>query len=132
MLNAKPVSPYLPPIQLGLQSLTEINAWECEHMPFMRLSSGRALYFALLEQCFLHPEQISFPLKSLTAHLTDKALRIRLQQFVKLGLVRMEECEHDARVRAVTPTKTLMALFDMHATAVKEIFLKRFIYVRRS
>lgn len=125
------VSPFLPEMHRSLHCMAEMYEWECKNMPFMKSSSGRSLYYALLHQCSVHPTRTRFPFKTLTTHLTDKALRIRMHEFAQLDLLTFDNNNEDGRARTVTPTPKLMTLFQSHSEAMCEVFQRRFMIFRK-
>ena len=128
MGTAKRVSPFLPEKYLGLHSMAEVFDWELKNLPFLKSSSGRSLYYALLMQCCINPVRTKFPFKTLHTYLTDKALRVRIHEFEKLGLLTFDSDIRDGRARTVTPTDKLMALFGLHSAALREKFSQRFLF----
>lgn len=120
--------PARPDKHRGLATLAELHDWEQAHMPFITTATGRALYYAIVREFFSDPN-VAPMVKSLNGWVSDKALRVRLQEFEALGLVRVQESDHDKRNRVVIPTPLLIDLFEQHRLALRDAINKRFYYV---
>ena len=116
----------------GLRCLAVLNEWERVHMPFIKSTSGRDLYFLLVKHFLLSSDpSTSIPLKSFTVDLTDKAMRRRMREFEKLKLLALEGCANDARSKTLRPTAQLHGLFDAHTMAMRACFRHYFHYVKK-
>ena len=114
----------------GLRCLAVLNEWERVHLPFIKSTSGRDLYFLLVKHFLLAPDPLtSIPLKSLTVDLTSKAMRQRMQEFEQLDLLAVEGHGDDARRKTVRPTRRLRDLFDAHSLVMRGCFRHYFHYV---
>ena len=114
----------------GLRCLAVLNEWERVHMPFLKSTSGRDLYFLLVKHFLLSPDpSASIPLKSFTVDLTDKAMRRRMQEFEQLDWLVIEVHDDDARRKTIRPTQRLRDLFDAHSLMMRRCFRHYFHYV---
>ena len=114
----------------GLRCLAVLNEWERVHMPFIKSTSGRDLYFLLVKHFLLSPDPLaSIPLKSFTVDLTDKAMRQRMQDFEQLDWLVIEVHDDDARRKTIRPTQRLRDLFDAHSLMMRRCFRHYFHYV---
>ena len=121
-----------PKMGRGLRCLAVLNEWEREHMPFIKSTSGRDLYFLLVKHFLLSADPFAaIPLKSFTVDLTDKAMRRRMQEFEQLGLLAIECRADDARSKTIRPTPRLRQLFDAHALIMRGCFRHYFHYLSR-
>ena len=98
-------------------------------MPFINSTSGRALYFSVVQHFLLEEGDEALPLKSFQAHLSDRATRMRIRDFEQLGLLVVEDSESDHRSKTISPTPKLWDLFNQHNLAMRGFFRKRFNYV---
>ena len=116
----------------GLRCLAAINEWERKHLPFIKSTSGRDLYFLIVKH-FLLPDKVAplIPLKSFTFDLTDKAMRQRMHQFEKLGLLAIEVSAEDARNKTIRPTDALHRLFVAHTLATRNCYSNYFHFVKK-
>ena len=124
--------PNHPSMGRGLLCAADLNAWERENIPYIKTTSGRDLYFALASFSLLQDQDYSNALKTLTLGLTDRAMRGRIREFEKLGLIITDSNETDARSRVLKPTPKLLALFDLHNAVMSRIFRQRFAYTTLS
>ncbi len=122
------VLPSQPTRGRGLLCIAELNAWERQHVPYIKTATGRDLYFALAHSSLLQDNPCSVPLKTLLTCSTDRAMRQRLREFEALGLIIIQPHKTDARWRTVQPTAKLLAVFDAHTREMRRIFQKRFAY----
>ena len=114
----------------GLRCLAVLNEWERVHLPFIKSTSGRDLYFLLVKHFLLSPDPLaSIPLKSFTVDLTDKAMRRRMQEFAQLDLLAIEIRDGDARSKTIRPTRRLRELFDAHSLVMRACFKHYFHYI---
>ena len=124
--------PNHPHMGRGLLCAADLNAWERENIPYIKTTSGRDLYFALASFSLLQDQQSSDALKTLALGLSDRAMRGRIREFEKLGLIITDSNETDARSRVLKPTPKLLAIFDLHNTVMSRIFRQRFAYTTLS
>ena len=86
MNNPEPITP----ASWGLvSSLAELHQWELENLPLLSTLTGRHLYYRMAEETF-HPEEaLTKALKDLFggAHFTEKALRSRMREMERDGLI---------------------------------------------
>ena len=108
--------------------MAELHTWEQTNLPFINSSSGRALYFSVIEHFLLEDVVEALPLKSFQAHLSDRATRMRIRDFEQLGLLVVEDSESDHRSKTISPTPKLWDLFNQHNMAMGGVFGKRFNY----
>ena len=114
----------------GLRCLAVLNEWERAHLPFIKSTSGRDLYFLLVKHFLLSPDPLaSIPLKSFTVDLTDKAMRRRMQEFAQLDLLAIEVRDGDTRSKTIRPSRRLRDLFDAHSLVMRSCFKHYFHYV---
>ena len=120
------------PMGRGLRCLAVINEWEREHMPFIKSTSGRDLYFLLVKHFVLTDRSwVAIPLKSFTVDLTDKAMRKRMKDFELQGLLAIENSVEDRRSKTIQPTDKMRGLFDAHTLVLRRCFKHYFDYAKK-
>jgi DNA-binding MarR family transcriptional regulator len=124
----------LPPSSWGLvSSLAELHQWELENLPLLSTLTGRHLYYRMAEETF-HPEEaLTKALKDLFggAHFTEKALRSRMREMERDGLIETIVRQSDARSKQLIPTSKFHQLLEAHAEQVKRTFDKHFLLIEK-
>ena len=124
----------LPPSSWGLvSSLAELHQWELENLPLLSTLTGRHLYYRMAEETF-HPEEaLTKALKDLFggAHFTEKALRSRMREMERDGLIENIVRQSDARSKQLIPTSKFHQLLEAHAEQVKRTFDKHFLLIEK-
>jgi len=122
----------LDPSWWGLvSSLAELHQWELENLPLLSTLTGRHLYYRVANETF-HPEEaLTKALKDLFggAHFTEKALRSRMREMERDGLLETIIRKSDARSKQLVPTEKFHALLQTHAEQVKRSFDKHYLLV---
>ena len=123
-----------PPSSWGLvSSLAELHQWELENLPLLSTLTGRHLYYRMAEETF-HPEEaLTKALKDLFggAHFTEKALRSRMREMERDGLIETITRQSDARSKQLIPTTKFHQLLEAHAEQVKRTFDKHFLLIEK-
>ena len=124
----------LEPSWWGLvSSLAELHQWELDNLPLLSTLTGRHLYYRLAEETF-HPEEaLTKALKDLFggAHFTEKALRTRMREMERDGLLETVTRQSDARSKQLVPTPKFHDLLQAHAEQVKRTFDKHFLLIEK-
>lgn len=116
----------------GLRCLAILNEWERIHMPFIKSTSGRDLYFLIVKHFMFASEgEAAIPLKSFRISLSDKAMRQRILDFKRLGLVTLHSCPSDTRNKHIQPTPQLHDVFNTHTQIMRRCFQHYFHYVQK-
>ena len=130
MNNPEPITP----VSWGLvSSLAELHQWELENLPLLSTLTGRHLYYRMAEETF-HPEEaLTKALKDLFggAHFTEKALRSRMREMERDGLIETITRQSDARSKQLIPTTKFHELLEAHAEQVKRTFDKHFLLIEK-
>ncbi len=116
-----------------VSSLAELHEWELDNLPLLSTLTGRHLYFRMAEETF-HPEEaLTKALKDLFggAHFTEKALRSRLREMERDGLIETITRPSDARSKQLLPTPKFHLLLQAHAEQIKLTFDKHFLLVEK-
>jgi hypothetical protein len=124
----------LEPSWWGLvSSLAELHQWELDNLPLLSTLTGRHLYYRMAEETF-HPEEaLTKALKDLFggAHFTEKALRTRMREMERDGLLETVKRQSDARSKQLVPTPKFHDLLQAHAEQVKRTFDKHFLLIEK-
>ena len=116
-----------------VSSLAELHQWELENLPLLSTLTGRHLYYRMAEETF-HPEEaLTKALKDLFggAHFTEKALRSRMREMERDGLIETITRQSDARSKQLIPTSKFHQLLEAHAEQVKRTFDKHFLLIEK-
>jgi hypothetical protein len=119
------------PIGQGLKCLAELYMWECKNLPILHSNSGRALYNSLIQHFLFESIKQDLPLKSFQAFQSDRVMRLRIQEFEKLGLVTVHVSHEDGRSKTLSPTQKFFDIVDRHTLAMRAIFLERFHIIKK-
>ena len=124
----------LSPSWWGLiSSLAELHQWELENLPILSTLTGRHLYYRMAEETF-HPEMaLTKALKDLFggAHFTEKALRSRMREMERQGLIETITRQSDARSKQLVPTEKFHELLQAHAEQVRHSFDKHYLLIEK-
>jgi DNA-binding MarR family transcriptional regulator len=104
------------------EALTEINQWE-----WLSLPSVRSLYFCLANEIMKNVEvRAGQPLKQVLFHpeFTDRAIRMKLREFEKDGLIERLPDDIDKRYRRLVPTQALVDAIHKHAQTLRQTIEK--------
>ena len=112
-----------------LRVLIAIHQWESEHMDMLQTMTGRTLYFQLVEELLTKKEYGIHSLKAFTGHMTERAMRGRIREFEKMGLISVEQNETDARTRTLVPTEKFVAQFELHAAHIQHLLQSNYILI---
>ena len=116
-----------------VSSLAELHQWELDNLPLLSTLTGRHLYYRMAEETF-HPElALTKALKDLFggAHFTEKALRSRMREMEREGLIEAVTRPSDARSKQLVPTEKFHELLQAHAEQVKRSFDKHYMLVQK-
>lgn len=119
------------PLGQGLKCLADLHEWECKNIPFLQVSSARALYFTMIQRFLFEPPEKALPLKKFQACQTDRVARMRIQEFEKMGLVTVSLSNDDGRTKTLAPTKKFFELIDVHTLQMQAKFSERFHIIKK-
>lgn len=112
-----------------VSNLAELHRWEMDQIPYMRTMSGRHLYFAASQRAVGERSQLERSLKELLSspHLTEKALRNRMQEMLSDDLFTSMSSEVDSRNKYLVPTEKFYEFVYAHADQARKIFRGNFL-----
>ena len=70
-----------------------------------------------------------FKLTNSSGHMTERAMRGRIREFEKMGLISVEQNETDARTRTLVPTEKFVTQFDLHAAHIQHLLQSNYILI---
>lgn len=112
-------------------NLAELHRWEMDNIPHMRTMTGRHLYFATAQRAVGERAQLERSLKELLSspHLTEKALRTRMQDMLADELFISMANTNDSRNKYLVPTERFYEYVYAHADQVRKIFKNNFLII---
>lgn len=116
-----------------MTDLAELYQWELEHSPFLGTMTGRHLYFKIAQRSIGERALLSRSLKDLYsgAKLSEKALRTRMRELERDGVVESIASEGDGRARYLMPTEKFYEAIYRHAHEAQRIFQKNFLMIEK-
>lgn len=117
-----------------LTSLIELNQWEWFNVPILNSIIGRHVYFSIATELLSKSEEGGArPLKQVLNHpgYTDRAIRLKLREMERLGLITSVHSTSDKRVRSLVPTPKLVELIESHARCYQNLLDKKFIVLEK-
>lgn len=117
-----------------LASLIELNQWEWFNVPILNSIIGRHVYFSIATELLSKSEQgTTRSLKQVLNHpgYTDRAIRLKLREMERIGLITSVHSHTDKRVRFLVPTPKLVELIENHARFYQGLLDKKFIVLEK-
>jgi hypothetical protein len=108
-------------------ALTHINQWEWAELPSVRSLVGRHIYFCIANEVLTSQQfRAGQPLKQVLFHpeFTDRAIRMKLCEFEKEGLIERLPDDSDKRYRRLVPTQLLLEAIEKHAQTLRQTIEK--------
>jgi DNA-binding MarR family transcriptional regulator len=114
-------------------SLAELHEWELDNAPMLNTLTGRHLYFRIAQRAVGERELLSRALKELTGGVgyTEKALRTRIREMQRDGLIESLGGLDDGRSRYLMPTEKFYESIYIHADQVRRVLEKRFLLIEK-
>jgi DNA-binding MarR family transcriptional regulator len=114
-------------------NLAELHEWELDHAPMLSSLTGRHLYYRIAQRAVGDRTLLSRALKDLMggAGYTEKALRTRMREMEKAGLIEAVSGEEDGRSKYLMPTEKMYEAIYLHADQVRRIFEKNFLLIEK-
>jgi DNA-binding MarR family transcriptional regulator len=114
-------------------NLAELHEWELEHAPMLRSLTGRHLYYRIAQRAVGDRTLLSRALKDLMggSGYTEKALRTRMREMERAGLIEAVNGEEDGRSKYLMPTEKMYEAIYLHADQVRRIFEKNFLLIEK-
>jgi DNA-binding MarR family transcriptional regulator len=117
-----------------LTSLIELKQWEWSNVPVLHTVIGRHVYFSIATQMLEKTnEQGTRSLKQVLNHpgYTDRAIRMKLREMERMGLIESVNGDIDKRVRYVLPTPKFEQLIETHAKVYRSLLEKEYILLEK-
>lgn len=96
----------------------ELYEWELDELPFINSVVGRHVYVCMarkvLRERYFETGEVS--IKSLLSNslISDRAVRIKIREFEKMGYVESELNSYDKRLKVLRPTEKLLQSIEIH------------------
>lgn len=119
--------------QSALLSLADMNLWEAANCKPLNTVSGRFLYFRIAQQV-MRAGQSSQSLKDIhvDAHLSERAIRLKLREFEREGWIESVATPADKRTRQLVVTPKLLSLIQTHAQALDQALGKSLLVIAKN
>jgi len=117
-----------------LESLIELNQWEWSNVPVLNSVIGRHVYFCIATELLSQPQQEGpRSLKRIFNHpeYTDRAIRLKLREMEKAGLITTVNSDTDKRVRFLMPTPELTQIVAQHTKCLQRLLDKEFMILEK-
>lgn len=116
-----------------IHGLIELDEWERANSTFFQSVTSRYLYFKIAERSVIEGSLVNRSLKDLyqTPFLSEKALRIRLREFERDGVIESVQSGQDKRSRFLMPSEKFYESVYLHAEQAKRIFSERFYLIKK-
>ena len=114
-------------------NLAELHEWELANAPILGSLTGRHLYYRIAQRAVGDRTLLSRALKDLMSGsaYTEKALRTRMREMERDGLIEAISGEEDARSKYLMPTEKMYELIYLHAAQVRRVFEKNFLLIEK-
>lgn len=120
--------------QKVLEILINLNQWEWSNVPALQSVIGRHVYFSIATELLSQTQPAGVrSLKQVFNHpsYTDRAIRLKLREMEKIGLIKSECSGKDKRVRFLVPTEKFIALVASHTQFCKHLLNKDFMLLEK-
>ena len=117
-----------------LESLVGLSQWEWMNVPVTRTVIGRHVYFCLVTEVLnISQESDMRSLKHALNHpdYTDRAIRLKLREMERDGLITTMQSKLDKRVRLLVPTPKFVELVNAHARIFQRLLDKKFMLIEK-
>jgi DNA-binding MarR family transcriptional regulator len=116
-----------------MANLAELHEWELVNAPIIGSLTGRHLYYRIAQRAVGDRALLSRALKDLMSGsvYTEKALRTRMREMERDGLIEAISGEDDARSKYLMPTEKMYELIYLHADQVRRVFEKNFLLIEK-
>lgn len=110
-------------------NLAKLHSWEMDNIPYMRTMTGRHLYFSAAQRSVGERSQLERSLKEMfsSPHLTERALRNRMQEMLSDNLFVSMPNQIDSRNKYLVPTEKFHEYVYKHADQASKIFRSNFL-----
>lgn len=117
-----------------LVNLIDLNQWEWFNITVLNSVIGRHVYFSIAAELLSNPEEAGVrSLKQVLKHPghTDRAIRLKLREMERMGLITSDYSNDDKRVRYVVPTEKLIEIIKNHAKYYRSLLERNFILLEK-
>lgn len=115
-------------------NLIALKQWEWSNLPMARTVIGTHVYFSIATELLdKSDEHTGRSLKQVLNHprFTDRAIRMKLREMERMGLISSVSSDVDKRVRFLKPTPKLEQLIERHAKFYRSLLEKEYILLEK-
>lgn len=114
-----------------LRVMIQIRQWEMRQPDELQTMSGRDLYLRLAAS-LLQNDGKPQALKSLQGDMTERAIRIRIKEFQKQGLIELDANQFDQRTKRAVPTEKFVNRLNQHLDLLMHLCEQEFFMIDKS
>lgn len=117
-----------------LSNSIALRQWEWSNVPVLRTVVGQHVNFSIANELLAKSnEPCVRSLKRVLNHpgFTDRAIRMKLREMERMGLISSVSSDVDKRVRYVLPTPKLEELIENHAKFYRSLLEKEYILLEK-
>lgn len=114
-------------------NLAELHQWELDNAPLLNTLTGRHLYYRIAQRSVGDRALLSRALKDLFggSGYTEKALRTRMRDMEREGVIEAVTGISDGRSKYLMPTEKFYEAIYLHADQAKKIFDRNFLMIEK-
>ncbi len=117
-----------------LANLIDLHQWEWFNISVLNSVIGRHVYFCIAAELLSQPDATGDrSLKQVLKHpgYTDRAIRLKLREMERMGLITSVNSDNDKRVRYVVPTEKLVQIIKNHAKFYRSLLERNVILLEK-
>jgi DNA-binding MarR family transcriptional regulator len=117
-----------------LTNFVEFTKWEWRNVPVLRTVVGQHVYFSIVTQMLeTSNDKGARSIKQVLNHpgYTDRAIRLKLRELERMGLIESVSGDIDKRVRNVIPTPEFEQFVKSHAKAYRSLLEREFLLLKK-
>lgn len=115
-----------------LRVLIELNQLHIGDEDIFKTASGRDIFYGISASFINKSYAKKANLKAITSVVSDRALRTRLREFQRLGLLRVIANASDGRVRIIDPTQIFVDHVNKKLSDLSVILKKHFYLIEKN
>jgi hypothetical protein len=114
-----------------LRVIIQMHDWERRQRQELQTVTGRELYFRIAEVC-LNDSYLPQQLKLFHGSSTERAIRLRMREFEKMGLIDVSNNVSDQRTKCVIPTEKFLRQLNQYLDLLKLLCDRRYLMVEKT
>lgn len=109
-----------------VQIMSDMHQWEMDHIELLRYMTGRQLYFPIANKMAFSPPCVQIKEILVSDHLSEKAMRNRLAQWVSSGVIDIKPSQIDKRAKQLYVSQQFDLLVNEHVNHFYKLLTERF------